>query len=146
VALLRLLDDDLGHGASALWKGAIYAGIAGIAGPALWWLPAAGLKGSLLDGTASQKLARLGAAIAFVAVGIAVVYHWALRIHLCADGLTGFGPGRIYQAHAPGALDGRAERAANGRETRASHHGVRSERRRDVATTAPAGGHTFGKA
>jgi hypothetical protein len=38
-------------GISALAKGAIYPGIAGIIGPILCWFAASGLKGSLMVGT-----------------------------------------------------------------------------------------------
>jgi hypothetical protein len=62
-------------GVSALWKGAIYPGIAGIVAPALCWFAASGLKGSLMVGTPLQKLGGLGAAIAFVGVGVGIVYH-----------------------------------------------------------------------
>jgi hypothetical protein len=62
-------------GVSALWEGALYAGIAGIVGPSLCWFAASGLKGSLLVGTFAQKLAGFGAAIAFVTIGIGIVYH-----------------------------------------------------------------------
>jgi hypothetical protein len=62
-------------GISALSKGAIYPGIAGIIGPTLCWFAASGLKGSLITGTSAQKFGGLGAAIAFVAVGFGIVYH-----------------------------------------------------------------------
>ena len=65
----------LAMGISALWKGAVYPGIAGIVGPTLCWFAASGLKGSLLVGHSSQKLGGLAAALAFVAVGIGMVYH-----------------------------------------------------------------------
>ena len=47
-------------GISALSKGAIYPGIAGIVGPTLCWFAASGLKGSLMVGTSSQKLGESG--------------------------------------------------------------------------------------
>jgi hypothetical protein len=62
-------------GISALWEGAIYPGIAGIVGPTLCWFATSGLKGSLMVGTSAQKFGGLGAAIAFVAVGLGIVYH-----------------------------------------------------------------------
>jgi hypothetical protein len=43
-------------GGSAVWKGALYPGLAGIVGPILCWFAASGLKGSLMVGTSSQKL------------------------------------------------------------------------------------------
>jgi len=61
--------------ASALLKGAIYAGVAGLVGPTLCWFAASGLKGSLMIGTPAQKLGGLGAAIVFFAVGLGVVAH-----------------------------------------------------------------------
>jgi hypothetical protein len=65
----------LAMGASALWNRAIYAGAAGIVGPTLCWFAASGLKGSLMVGTSSQKLAGSAAAFLFVAIGIGIVYH-----------------------------------------------------------------------
>ena len=62
-------------GGSALWKGAIYPGIAGIVGPTLCWFAASGFKGSLMVGTPSQKFGGLAAAIVFAAVGLGIVYH-----------------------------------------------------------------------
>jgi hypothetical protein len=47
-------------GISALAKGAIYPGIAGIVGPTLCWFAASGLKGSFMVGSSRQKLGRLG--------------------------------------------------------------------------------------
>ncbi len=47
-------------GVSALWSGAIYAGIAGIVGPTLCWFATSGLKGSLMVGTPQQKVAGWG--------------------------------------------------------------------------------------
>ena len=65
----------LAMGISALWKGALYPGIAGIVGPTLCWFAASGLKGSLFVGSSSQKFGGLAAAIAFVAMGTGMVYH-----------------------------------------------------------------------
>jgi len=79
----------LAMGVSALWKGAIYPGIAGIVGPTLCWFAASGLKGSLLVGTWSQKLAGLGAAIAFVVVGMGIVYHSGYWVGLFGYEFTG---------------------------------------------------------
>lgn len=62
-------------GVSAIWKGAIYAGIAGIIGPLLCAFAASGLKGSLVVGSTAQKWGGIGAAILFVAAGIGIVYH-----------------------------------------------------------------------
>src|ERR1700687_2405555 len=74
---------------SALWKGAIYPGIDGIFGPTLCWFAASGLKGSLMVGTSSQKFGGLGAAIAFVAVGLGIVYHSGFWIGLFGYEFTG---------------------------------------------------------
>ncbi len=79
----------LAMGASALWKGAIYPGIAGIVGPALCSFAASGLKGSLMVGTSAQKLGGLGAAIAFVAVGLGIVYHSGYWVGLFGHEFTG---------------------------------------------------------
>lgn len=62
-------------GISALLRGAIYPGIAGLVGPNLCWFAASGLKGSLLVGDLSQKFGGLAAAIVTVAVGVGIVYH-----------------------------------------------------------------------
>ncbi len=74
---------------SAIWNGAIYAGFAGIVGPTLCWAAACGLKGSLLVGTSPEKLGGLGAAIAFVAVGIGMVYHAGYRVFIFEYEFTG---------------------------------------------------------
>jgi hypothetical protein len=76
-------------GISALVKGAIYAGIAGIVGPTLCWFAASGLKGSLMVGTSRPKLVGLGAAIAFVAIGIGIVYHSGYWVGLFGYEFTG---------------------------------------------------------
>ncbi len=76
-------------GVSALSKGAIYPGIAGIVGPTLCWFAASGLKGSLMVGTSSQKFGGLGAAIAFVAVGLGIVYHSGYWVGLFGYQFTG---------------------------------------------------------
>lgn len=76
-------------GISALVKGAIYPGIAGIVGPTLCWFAASGLKGSLMVGTSRQKLVGLGAAIAFVAIGIGIVYHSGYWVGLFGYEFTG---------------------------------------------------------
>lgn len=47
----------LAMGISALWKGALYPGIAGVVGPTLCWFAASGLKGALLVGSSSQRVA-----------------------------------------------------------------------------------------
>lgn len=62
-------------GISALAKGAIYPGIAGIVGPSLCWFAASGLKGSFMAGDTSQKLGGIGATIVALAVGLGIVYH-----------------------------------------------------------------------
>jgi len=79
----------LAMGVSALWKGAIYPGIAGIVGPTLCWFAASGLKGSLMVGTSPQKLAGLGSAIVFVAVGVGIVYHSGYWVGLFSYEFTG---------------------------------------------------------
>src|SRR6266700_467334 len=79
----------LAMGISALYKGAIYAGIVGIIGPTLCWFAASGLKGSLMVGTSTQKIGGLAAAIAFVAVGIGIVYHSGYWVGLFGYELTG---------------------------------------------------------
>jgi hypothetical protein len=76
-------------GGSALWKGAIYPGIAGVVGPTLCWFAASGPKGSLMVGTSRQKLAGLGAAIAFVVVGVEIVYHSGYWVGLFGYEFTG---------------------------------------------------------
>ena len=46
----------------ALWKSAMYPGIAGLIGPTLCWSAASGLKGSLMLGTSRQRLAGMAGA------------------------------------------------------------------------------------
>ena len=76
-------------GISALVKGAVYAGIAGIVAPMLCWWAASGLKGSLMVGTTSQKIGGLAAAIMFAAVGFGLVYHSGYWVSLLGYDLTG---------------------------------------------------------
>jgi len=76
-------------GISALWKGAIYPGVAGIVGPTLCWFAASGLKGSLMVGTTVQRLGGLGAATLFVAVGLGIVYHSGYWVTLYGYELSG---------------------------------------------------------
>jgi hypothetical protein len=70
IALYMMLTAVMG--VSALLKGAIYPGIAGIVGPTLCWFAASGLKGSLMVGTTSQKLGGIGATLVALAVGLGV--------------------------------------------------------------------------
>lgn len=79
----------LAMGGSALWKGYLYPGVAGIVGPSLCWFAASGFKGSLLVGMWSQKLAGLAAAVAFVIVGIGIVYHSGYWVGLFGYEFTG---------------------------------------------------------
>jgi len=79
----------LAMGVSALWKGAVYPGIAGIVGPTLCWFAASGLKGSLFVGSSSQKFAGLAAAIAFVVIGTGMVYHSGYWVGLFGYEFTG---------------------------------------------------------
>jgi hypothetical protein len=76
-------------GISALSKGAIYVGIAGIVGPNLCWFAASGLKGCLMAGDSSQKISGLVAAILTVALGLGIVYHSGCRIELSGHHFTG---------------------------------------------------------
>ncbi|THJ20411.1 MAG: hypothetical protein CAF44_012310 [Nitrospira sp. CG24D] len=62
-------------GGSALWNGAVYAGVAGIVGATMCWFAASGLKGSLMVGTRPQKIAGFAAAVLFIVIGMGVVYH-----------------------------------------------------------------------
>src|SRR6266478_102375 len=76
-------------GSLSLWRGAIYPGLAGIAGSTLCWFAASGLKGSLMVGTSLQTLGGLGAAIAFVVVGVGIVYHSGFWVGLFGYKFTG---------------------------------------------------------
>jgi hypothetical protein len=76
-------------GISAMWKGAVYPGIAGIIGATLCWFAASGLKGSLMVGTPAQKRHGVLAATVFVAVGIGLVYHSGFWIGLFGVELSG---------------------------------------------------------
>ena len=76
-------------GIAAMFKGAVYPGIAGTVGPMLSWWAAAGLKGSLMVGTQWQKLGGLAAAIVFAAVGIGLVYHSGYWVKIFSLELTG---------------------------------------------------------
>src|SRR5262245_29435870 len=76
-------------GLSALFKGAIYPGIAGVVGPMLCWWAASGFKGSLIIGTSSQKLGGLIGATVYVAVGIGIVNHSGYWVWLFGYGFTG---------------------------------------------------------
>ena len=76
-------------GISALVKGAIYPGIAGIIGPILCWFAASGLKGSLMVGTRGQKLGGLAAAVVCVGTGVGLVYHSGYWVGLFGYSFTG---------------------------------------------------------
>ncbi len=78
-------------GVSAMFSGAIYAGISGIIGPMLCWFAVSGLKGSLMVGTSSQKLWGAIAAIFFIAIGIGIVYDsgfWIKMYGISFRGVT----------------------------------------------------------
>jgi hypothetical protein len=62
-------------GGAAIFKGAVYPGIAGIVGPALCLFAASGTRGSLLVGTRSQKISGLATGAVFALVGFGLVYH-----------------------------------------------------------------------
>ena len=76
-------------GIAAMFKGALYAGITGIVGPLLSWWAAAGLKGSLMVGTRSQKLWGLVSAIVFVVIGFGLVFHSGYWVSIFGLGLGG---------------------------------------------------------
>jgi len=76
-------------GVSAIVKGAIYPGIAGMVGPILCWFAASGLKGSLLVGTQTQKVGGLIAALAFAGTGFGIVYHSGYWVGIFGLELTG---------------------------------------------------------
>lgn len=76
-------------GIAAIVKGAIYPGIAGLIGPTMCWFAGSGLKGSLLDGTGSQKLGGLAAAIVFLIIGFGVVYHSGYWVSIFGYELAG---------------------------------------------------------
>src|SRR5712691_2899414 len=79
----------LAMGISALFKGSIYAGIAGIVGPTLCSFGVVGLKASLMVGTQSQKVGGLVAAIACVGIGLGIVYHSGYWVRIFSYELTG---------------------------------------------------------
>jgi hypothetical protein len=79
----------LAMGISALFKGALYPGMAGIVGPMLCLFGVSGLKGSLMVGTQSQKVGGLAAAIACVGAGLGLVYHSGYWVTLFSHELTG---------------------------------------------------------
>ena len=76
-------------GISALLKGAIYPGIAGIAGPILCWFATSCLKGSLLVGDTKDKLGGLAAGLLFALVGIGIVYHSGYWVGIFSYDFTG---------------------------------------------------------
>ena len=76
-------------GISALAKGAIYPGIAGIVGPTLCWFAASGLRGSLMVGDTSQKLGGIGATIIALVIGLGIVYHSGYWVGIFGYSLSG---------------------------------------------------------
>jgi hypothetical protein len=76
-------------GIAAIVKGAVYPGIAGLIGPTICWFAGAGLKGSLLVGTGSQKLGGLATAIVFLVIGFGVVYHSGYWVSIFGYDVTG---------------------------------------------------------
>lgn len=79
----------LAMGVSAVVKGAIYPGVAGIIGPTLCWFAASGLKGSLVVGDLGQKLGGLAAAIVFLVIGVGIVYHSGYWVGLFGYSFSG---------------------------------------------------------
>jgi hypothetical protein len=73
----------------ALWKSAMYPGIAGLIGPTLCWSAASGLKGSLMLGTSRQRLAGMAGAIACGAVGVGIIYPSGYSAGLLGYEFTG---------------------------------------------------------
>ena len=76
-------------GVSAMYRGSVYAGAAGIVGSVLCWFSGSGLKGSLLAATSVRKLGRLLAAITFAVVGMGIVYQSGYSMQILGYGLTG---------------------------------------------------------
>ena len=76
-------------GIAAIFKAAVYPGIAGLIGPTMCWFAGSGLKGSLLVGTGSQKLGGLATAIVFLVIGFGVVYHSGYWASILGYDLTG---------------------------------------------------------
>ena len=76
-------------GIAAIFKGAVYPGIAGLIGPTMCWFAGSGLKGSLLVGTGSQKLGGLATAIVFLVIGFGVVYLSGYWVSIFGYDLTG---------------------------------------------------------
>src|SRR5215467_14575716 len=76
-------------GISAIWKGALYAGITGIIGPLLCGFATAGLRGSLIVGTPAQKRQGFVLAIVLAGVGLVLVFHSGYWVHLFGYELSG---------------------------------------------------------
>lgn len=62
-------------GLGYIWNGAIYVGIAGIAGPTICLMAAPALKGALQLGGPGDKLESAAVALLFTAVGAGLTYH-----------------------------------------------------------------------
>jgi hypothetical protein len=76
-------------GVSALYRGSVYAGLAGIACPVLCWFAGSGLKDLLLAPAPVQRLRRLLAAITSAGVGIWVVSQSDYRVQIFGYEMSG---------------------------------------------------------
>jgi hypothetical protein len=76
-------------GISALTKGAIYPGIAGLIGPTLCCVATAGLKGSFMVGPRAQKVGGVAGRIVFACLGIGLVYHSGFWLGLFGVAVSG---------------------------------------------------------
>ena len=82
-------------GASALIKGAVWAGLAGLVGPLLCLFAGGGVRGSFLVGTRDQKIGGLIAGAVCFAVGMAMLYATGFSVRLFALELTGIEWGAV---------------------------------------------------
>jgi hypothetical protein len=76
-------------GISAMAKGAVFAGVAAIVGGGMSAWAGSGLKGSLVAGDGSQRLAGALMAALFVAAGTGLIYYSGFRIGLFGVDFSG---------------------------------------------------------
>ena len=76
-------------GGAVLWDGAIYAGVAGIAGPLMCWCAGSGLSSATKAGRPAHRAAVIVGALLFAAIGIGMVIHSGFSLGMFGLGVPG---------------------------------------------------------
>lgn len=104
-------------GLAAIFKGATFAGITGLIGPALCWFGGCGMYGSFAVGTAGQKIAGLVMGLACLLIGLGLlawsgfwVTIYAVEIGGVTWGIIGFVIGLVATPRSAAEFDGQSSR------------------------------------